>query len=203
MATDLEQLTDGRKHRITARDFHRFRDEYLPVGYQIAYQGEVWDFGIAEGADHVVLFTQQGEAYYAIETPYLNPFQAGSIAGQVRRWIVQWIAIGLENPLIRDANDPPFNSRSFDLCQTDDELLMKIGKGGWPLGQAFHIGNLCFINLIRGGDEWLPIKESTPFKIVSFGRVIASQGMEAAQAELDRLRATPVAPADSPEIRWR
>lgn len=74
------------------------------------------------------------------------------------RLISQWLQLGQESPWIREASDPPFNRESFYGCQSIDELEERIGFANWSLGQAFYYRNLCFINQVNGGDEWLTIK---------------------------------------------
>lgn len=103
-----------------------------------------------------------------------------------------WIDIGRKNPWIRAASDPVFNSQSFHECASDDELLDKFAHGNWSLGQAFHIGDLCFINQVDGGDEWLTIKQNQAFESISFGTIIARSGRPAAQEILDQIRAATI-----------
>ena len=67
-----------------------------------------------------------------------------------------------------------------------------MAHGNWCLGQAFHVGDLCFIQQVGGGDEWLTIKEGTAFESISFGRIIERGGEAAAQEVLDRIRAAAV-----------
>ena len=52
------------------------------------------------------------------------------------------------------------------------------------------MGNLCFINRVDGGDEWLAIQENTSFESISFGRVIALGRKSAAREIIDRIRQT-------------
>jgi hypothetical protein len=107
-------------------------------------------------------------------------------------YLSKWLDIGKKNPWIREANDPPFNTQSFYECADDAELLAKFEHGNWTLGQAFHIGDLCFINQIDGGDEWLTIKQDTPFESISFRHIIVKDGIQAAQKILDDIRAASV-----------
>jgi len=56
---------------------------------------------------------------------------------------------------------------------TDPENLLKFFKhGNWCLGQAVIYKNLCFIQQVNGGDEWLTIKdfdnEAIAFESISF-----------------------------------
>lgn len=104
------------------------------------------------------------------------------------RHLSKWLDLGKKNPWIREANDPPFNSQSFHECKDDAELLDKFACGNWCLGQAFYVGDLCFINQIDGGDEWLTIKKDVPFESISFRLIIQRDGREAAQAIIDRIR---------------
>ena len=188
----LEHLSDQKKHEITKEDYDYFLGVLPPVTGPMLYQGEQWDFGFAEGAENVRLFKHQAGKYYAVETPYLNPYECGSIDSQTKRWIMEWIKIGKKNPWIREADDPPFNTQSFHECKTDAELLEKLANGNWCNGQAFHIGNLCFIEQGNSNDEWLTIKDGVPFESISFAHIIKEEGKEFAQKIIDDIRAATV-----------
>jgi hypothetical protein len=92
----------------------------------------------------------------------------------------QWLQIGRENSWIRRADDPPFTRTSFYGCQSIDELEERLGFTNWSLGTAFYYRNLCFINQVDGGDEWLTIKafresrrlDSLAFESITFSRFI-------------------------------
>lgn len=185
-------LKDGKKHRVTEDIYDYFLDVLPPVTWGTTYQGEKWSFGFAEGAEEVTLYKKQGDEYFAIKTPYINPFEAGSFETQTKRWLVDWLQRGKKNLWIREAEDPPFTTSSFHECKTDGELLEKFKHGNWCLGQAFHIGDLCFINQVNGGDEWLTIKGNTPFESISFGHIIERDGIEAAQKVIDDIRAATI-----------
>ncbi|MCI0459142.1 MAG: hypothetical protein L0Z62_19470 [Gemmataceae bacterium] len=205
----LHDLDDGAKREITEQEFDYFLDVLPPVAFAFTWNGERWSFGFAEGYDSVYAFQKQGGKYYAQKTHLMNPYECGiplerQLASQrllarpeapergSRRWMADWIRLGKQNPWIRRAVDPPFNTQSFHECKDDNELLDKFAHGNWCLGQAFTLGDLCFIQQLNGGDEWLAIKQDTPFESISFGRVIEQRGREAAQAILDRIRAAGV-----------
>jgi len=92
----------------------------------------------------------------------------------------QWLEIGRENAWIRYADDPPFTMASFYGCQSIDELEERLNFTNWSLGTAFYYRNLCFINQVDGGDEWLTIKAfrdedrptSLAFESITFERYI-------------------------------
>jgi hypothetical protein len=92
----------------------------------------------------------------------------------------QWLDIGRENPWIKYADDPPFTRSSFYGCQSMEELEERLGFAAWALGTAFYYRNLCFINQVDGGDEWLTIKsfregdklDSLAFESITFERYI-------------------------------
>ena len=96
--------------------------------------------------------------------------------------IQTWIKIGKKNPWIRQvgsgnpedscAFEKPFGKSYFYECKTLDELKEKFAHGNWCLGQAFYFQNLCFINQIDGGDEWLTIKDDWAFESISWMVVI-------------------------------
>jgi hypothetical protein len=78
-----------------------------------------------------------------------------------------WLDIGQKNPCIREADDPPFTIESFSgeaACKTVQELV----RGNWCLGTVFHLEDICFINQVEAGDEWLMIKGRTPFESITF-----------------------------------
>lgn len=86
--------------------------------------------------------------------------------------IREWIQIGKGNPWIRYTCDPPFNELSFCECLSIDELEEKIRHENWCLSAAFFYKNLCFINQIDGGDEWLTIKDDYAFESFTFSGII-------------------------------
>ena len=93
--------------------------------------------------------------------------------------ITQWLKIGQRNHWIRQAWDPPFTPESFHRCETREELRERISHGNWCLGQAFYLGNLCFIQQVVAGDEWLAIRGDLDFDSVSLGRLIELGEFEA------------------------
>ena len=84
-----------------------------------------------------------------------------------------WLAIGEANRWIRRACDPPFTRASFAECADAAELAARLTHGNWCLGQAFFFGDLCFIQQVGGGDEWLVIKENVAFESASCAHMIA------------------------------
>ena len=42
-------------------------------------------------------------------------------------------------------------------------------QGNWILGQPFYFQNLCFINQINAGDEWLVIRDGIAFESLTAG----------------------------------
>jgi len=102
----------------------------------------------------------------------------------------EWIAIGRANPWIAKACDPPFNELSFGICQDFRELAERLLHGNWCLGQAFALENLCFINQIDGGDEWLTIRGAIPFEAItmqSYNETI-EQAEERLRETIERIR---------------
>ncbi|OME78578.1 hypothetical protein BK120_22835 [Paenibacillus sp. FSL A5-0031] len=82
-----------------------------------------------------------------------------------------WLFLGYSNPWINQADDPFFNSMSFHLCNTVEELIGNIQKVRWNLGKSFVYKNLAFINQVDGGDEWLTIKDYCAIDSISFKAV--------------------------------
>lgn len=100
-----------------------------------------------------------------------------------------WINLGRSNPWISCAWDPPFNRDSFYECQTSEELKEKFEHGNWCLGQAFYHKDICFINQIDGGDEWLTIRHDIAFESISWQVVISDGEFDDLLGQL--LKATP------------
>lgn len=87
-------------------------------------------------------------------------------------WLAKWYEIGINNHWIAGAWDPQFTIGSFSECKTLEYLITKLQGGGWCLGQAFYYKNLCFIQQVNGGDEWMVIKEDKDFESYSCGAVL-------------------------------
>lgn len=78
--------------------------------------------------------------------------------------IKRWLAVGRGNPWISKADDPPLTEMSFAPCCDAEDLADKIREGNWCLGQGFFCDDLCLINQVDGGDEWLVVKRSVAFE---------------------------------------
>ncbi|SRR6266498_339020 len=100
----------------------------------------------------------------SVETDGVSGYEMVIKVRPAQNWIPVWLRIGKENPWIVEAEDPPFNERSFYECKAVDELIEKFDHGNWCLGQAFYFGEICFINQVNGGDEWLVIKQDCAFE---------------------------------------
>jgi hypothetical protein len=87
--------------------------------------------------------------------------------------VATWLAIGEANRWIRRACDPPFTRTSFVACADATDLAARLAHGNWCLGQAFFLGDLCFIQQVGGGDEWLVIKQNVAFESASCAHMIA------------------------------
>jgi hypothetical protein len=192
VSTLLDRLQDGRRHPITQAEYDHFLDVLPPVCMVTSYLGERWDFGFAEGADHVCLFRKRGNDCFAIKTPYLNPFEAGGFDLQKRRWILNWIELAKGNHAFRQAGSPRINTQTFHEYATDSELLADIQRTGWRAGSALFVGNICFVRLNEETEEWLAIKGGMVLGKTSFRWLVEAAGIEGAQSYLDSLRADPV-----------
>ena len=186
-------LKDGRKHAVGQDVYDYFLDVLPPVAGPMSYLGERWDFGFAEDADRVRLFKQDREGYFAIETPYLNPREAGPIETQKRRWVMRWVQLGKAYPQIRQAADPPFGTQSFHECRTHGELVSKLKHSGWPVAQAFYVGDLCFIQQDVLG-RWLAIKGETVLGILPLAHIVEREGATAVEQMLFDLQAEATLP---------
>lgn len=98
----------------------------------------------------------------------------------------QCYAIGMENGWCngefarQDGNfifeEDRLNKNSFCVMDTLKKLKSFFRHGNWCLGQAVIYKNLCFIQQVNGGDEWLTIKKFDTgikaFESISFERII-------------------------------
>ncbi len=98
-----------------------------------------------------------------------------------------WLEIGLENPWISAEVDPPFDMTSFYPCLDEEELKQCFEKRCWVVGQAFYLGNLCFIQQRNGGDEWLTIKDNVVVDSLSWTVIIEQGEYETQLRELQSL----------------
>jgi hypothetical protein len=101
--------------------------------------------------------------------------------------IERWLRIGRRNPWIRHAIDPPFSRDSLHKCVTLEELQERLHHGNWCLGQGFYYQDLCFIQQVEAGDEWLTIKGAVPFESISWLVIERQQGKEGVTRTLERL----------------
>ena len=89
--------------------------------------------------------------------------------GKQNIWIGQ---VGSGNPEYDCAFEEPFSVKSLHKCNSTEELKEKFSHGNWSLGQGFYFENLCFINQIDGGDEWLTIKDNVAFESFTWEWII-------------------------------
>ena len=68
---------------------------------------------------------------------------------------------------IRSAYDPPFSRDSFVGCYSIEELAEQMTGTSWTTGTAFYYRDLCFIQQVEGGDEWLTIRHGMAFESIS------------------------------------
>lgn len=111
--------------------------------------------------------------------------------------VTQWVSIGLRNPWIAEAYDPPFTERSFRGCATRAELFGWLSGGNWGNASAFSLAgtDICFIQQGECSDEWLTIRHDPAFAFESiswFHVLTCDGGLARADAMLsDLLAATP------------
>ena len=96
-----------------------------------------------------------------------------------------WLKIAQENIWIKQrgsmnpnddcAFEDPLTIDDFAECKTIKELYDKILYCCWILGQPFYYKNLCFINQVNAGDEWLVIRDNVSFESLTVG---AMEGFE-------------------------
>ena len=139
------------------------------------YRVQLWAENELRWSSDTQTFTDWPEAYrhalHLAETRYgiLHVRVVPELPTELRR---AWFQIGRENPWIHEAYDPPFLIDGFVGCYSIEELEERIGHGNWSLGTSFYYRDLCFINQINGGDEWLTIRHGIAFESITFGPII-------------------------------
>jgi uncharacterized protein DUF3846 len=132
----------------------RTRDESTWNG-----NGQVYDDWFATYTDAIHL----AERWPNVEAIRVIPTEGP----EVDRLKAEWLAIGRENPWVREAYDPPFRLESFYPCYTLEELEEQLTARVWAIGAAFYYRDLCFIQQVEGGDEWLTIRYGIAFESIS------------------------------------
>ena len=108
-------------------------------------------------------------------------------------YVQTWLTLGKRNAWIPQASDPPFTAESFTACSCDKELAQRVCDThmSYCLGQAFYVGNICLIQQVDGGDEWLVIRDDIPFESFSckaIGKASLLQHLRRIrQADVDQL----------------
>jgi hypothetical protein len=62
------------------------------------------------------------------------------------------------------AFEDPLCTKDFYECYTIQGLYYQLIRGNALLGQPFYYKNLCFINQVNAGDEWLVIRDDVEFE---------------------------------------
>ncbi|MEV6871455.1 DUF3846 domain-containing protein [Amycolatopsis sp. NPDC051128] len=131
------------------------------------YRVQLWTSSEPRWSSDNQTFTDWSEAYrYAVQlTETWNLIENVRVVPELDEQLrEQWYRLGIENPWISSADDPPFTRNSFVGCYSIDELEENIGHGNWAIGTAFYYRDLCFINQVEGGDEWLTIRHGIAFE---------------------------------------
>lgn len=136
------------------------------------YRVQVQVSGDARWAGNNTVFTDWLEAY----RHGLDLAQRWTLVEEVRvipdldeELLERWYQLGMQNRWIKEADDPAFTRGSFVGCYSVDELAEAIGHGNWTVGTAFYYRDLCFINQVEGGDEWLTIRHGIAFESMTLG----------------------------------
>jgi hypothetical protein len=131
------------------------------------YRVQVQTNNRPEWNDNELVFTDWLEAYgYGVDlaqrwTVVDEVRVIPELASELRE---QWYQLGMTNPWVKAADDPPFTRNSFVGCFSVDELAERITAVSWTIGTAFYYRDLCFIQQVDGGDEWLTIRHGVAFE---------------------------------------
>jgi hypothetical protein len=113
---------------------------------------------------------------------------------------------GSKNPEDICAFEPRLNEQDFFQCGSIPELYNLLTQGNWILGQPFYYRDLCFINQINAGDEWLVIRDGLAFESLTAGAMKYEEFRDwiecvfnATEEQLRRLEYL----SEKYEIKWR
>lgn len=100
----------------------------------------------------------------------------------------EWVKIGKKNPWIKRASDPAFDIRQVHEKKTVQELYDHFQHGNWCTGDAPYYQNICFINQVDGGSEYMVIRDDISFESLTAERY----SLEKLTAFIERVqKATP------------
>ena len=161
---------------MTANE-HEYLNYYeMKLTVEDAHPFKVWDVW------HAMDTKERANKYpsmrdYVVESASI--YDANKISPELGLVQSAWLDIGSRNTWISEAYDPPFGARSFVSCYNATELLFWLMHGNWGIGNAFILGNLCFINQVNGGDEWLVIKDDYSFESFTWELIVKQGGANA------------------------
>lgn len=99
--------------------------------------------------------------------------------GMANGWCNGQFAMSDGNFIVEDDR---LNKNSFSVADDLETLEAFFEHGNWCLGSGMIYKNLCFINQVNGGDEWLTIKnfedEAIDFESITFKGTIAEGEFE-------------------------
>lgn len=113
------------------------------------------------------------DEFVEIHPPYLKNLKAAAKAAFEKGGLIDaWVTIGQMNPWIRNADEDGglFDHRFFEGREVDslENLAEKLRERGQYCGVVHYYKDLCFIQQVDRGDEWLGIKGALPFESWSF-----------------------------------
>ena len=156
----------------------------LEINYDYNYAMRGWTNETEEREED---WLERNIEYMQTNEDYKNFRIVRDLGEKNTEWLETWLKIGLENIWIRYANDPPLTIESFSECKSIDYLLQRFEHGNWCLGSAFYYKDLCFINQVEGGDEWLVIRKNIPFESYSCGYIIETDGRQELIDDIERM----------------
>ena len=99
-----------------------------------------------------------------------------------------------------------FKEISIDEDKTIRELYNKLTRGNWTLGHPFFFQNLCFINQVNAGDEWLVIRDTIEFESLTASAMVYEEFkdwidcvLNASEEQLQKLEYTSI----EYSLKWR
>ena len=81
-----------------------------------------------------------------------------------------WHHLAMKNPWIIEAWDPPLHITERCERKSIEELYDHFSRGNWCLGDCVYYRDICFINQVNGGSEYLVIRRDLPFESISANR---------------------------------
>jgi hypothetical protein len=181
-------LSDWKEHEVPESVYRQVSERGRIVARDLTHQGKTWSFGVAQAKQPMVVMRQEGDRYFARQTPWSDPKTAGSIRHQKDMLRMKWASLAREIDEIRE-HAPDFGISSIEDLPTDRALIADLALPQ-RVGAAFAVDNLCFIYTGHDEHEWVILKDDqVAGEGFTLTHLVRERGMDAAQRFIDEHRA--------------